>query len=395
MNYDVVVSGAGPAGSRCAEILARNGFNVALIERDITWRKPCGGGLSTRVMSKYYPQIRKLNPVSKKGAFMFSADFHKIEYNWEDYGEDSVVMDRLELDNLMRDIAVEAGAELFDKNTSFDFIIKNQKKIGVKTKTKSGIKEYLGKIIVIADGMSSKLAVRSGLRERWKIENIGLAKCSIIEGKTDFDETKSYIYFRPYKGYGWVFPIDNNQINIGCGTFEEDNLNYNLNEIYDDFINNPNIKQYFSGSNYKNKWTGAFPIPAKGVLEKSLYGDNIMIVGDAAGFVSPISGEGVHPSIVSGQVAAETAIKAIDEDDISKKSLKSYKQHPNIKKIIRNFKLKRSMVGFFYENQGKNLDIMFKLAEADDDFKTQVINMFFSNATPSNEFISKIRSSST
>ena len=107
--YDVIVSGSGPAGSRCAEILARNGFNVALIERDTNWRKPCGGALSARIMNKYYPQLRKLNLVPKKGAFLFSADFHKFEYNWEDYGEDSVVIDRLELDNLMRDIAVEAG----------------------------------------------------------------------------------------------------------------------------------------------------------------------------------------------------------------------------------------------------------------------------------------------
>jgi len=49
------------------------------------------------------------------------------------------------------------------------------------------------------------------------------------------------------------------------------------------------------------------------------------------------------------------------------------------------------MVEFFYENQGKNLDIMFKLAEADEDFKTQVINMFFSNTAPSNEFFTKVR----
>lgn len=51
------------------------------------------------------------------------------------------------------------------------------------------------------------------------------------------------------------------------------------------------------------------------------------------------------------------------------------------------------MVEFFYENQGKNLDKMFKLAEADEDFKSQVINMFFSNAAPSNEFFIKVRNS--
>ncbi|GAI49809.1 unnamed protein product, partial [marine sediment metagenome] len=144
MMYDVVISGAGPAGSRCAEILARNGFKVALIERDTNWRKPCGGAVSARIMNKYYPQLRKLNPVIKNGALLFSADFQKLEYNWEGFGQDSLVVDRLEFDNLVRDVAVDAGAELFDKNLSIDFVTKNSHNIGIKTKTPSGIKEYLG-----------------------------------------------------------------------------------------------------------------------------------------------------------------------------------------------------------------------------------------------------------
>ena len=241
--------------------------------------------------------------------------------------------------------------------------------------------------------MSSKLASKSGLRERWKVENLGLAKCSILEGKNNLNAKKMYIYFRAYKGYGWIFPIDNRRVNIGCGTFGADNIKHNLNQIYEEFINNPNIKAYFPGSEYKEIWKGSYPLSANGVLEKSLYRDNIMIIGDAAGFVSPISGEGIHPSIVSGQIAAETAIKALDLDDISNRTLKNYKQHPSIRKIIRSFKLKRSMVEFFYENDGKNLDTIFKLAEEDNDFRTQVINLFFFNATPSKEFFEKIRTS--
>jgi geranylgeranyl reductase family protein len=393
MIYDVVVSGAGPAGSRCAEVLAKNGFKVALVERNRNWRKPCGGAVSARIINKYYPQLRKLNPVIKTGALMFSADFNRLEYDWKEYGNDSMVMDRYELDNLIRDVTIDAGAEFFDKNLSYDFIYKDKKRVGIRTKTTSGTKEYLAKILVIADGMSSKLAIKSGLREHWKVENIALAKCSIIEGNFNLDEKKIYIYFRAYKGYGWVFPIDNKRVNIGCGTFEEDNLNYNLNQIYDEFLNDPNIRKYFQGSNYKKIWMGAYPLSAKGILDKSLYGDNLMIIGDAAGFVSPISGEGIHPSIVSGQIAAETAIKALNKDKISAETLKFYKQDPNIKKIIRNFKLKRSMVEFFYENNGKNLDTMFKLAERESDFRTQVINMFFFNAAPTEEFFAKIRSS--
>lgn len=393
--YDVIVSGAGPAGSKCAEVIARAGFKVALIEKDINWRKPCGGGVSARIMKKYYPQLKKLNPVIKKGAIMFSGDYSKLEYSWEGRGEDSIIMDRLEMDNLMRAVAVEAGAELFDKNTSFDFVHDDEKIVGIKTKTPSGNKQYLGKIIVVADGMSSKLAVKSGLRDKWKVTELGLAKCAIMEGKTNLEKDKLYIFFRPYKGYGWIFPIDEKRYNIGCGTFEEANLEYNLNEIYEEFINSPQIHTFFPQENYKEIWKGSYPLSAIGVLEKSLIGENLMLIGDAAGFVSPISGEGIHPGIVSGQIAAETAIKALNKGVISKKTLKPYKHHPNIKKIIRNFKLKRSLVKFFYMNNGNNLDSMFKLAEKDEAFRKQVINMFFFNAAPSEEFLTRIRNASS
>ena len=388
--FDVIISGAGPSGSKCAEILAKNGFKVALIEKDTNWRKPCGGGVSARIF-KYYPQLRKFNIPKKKNIVMFSSQYYKLENRWEKLKDYSIVMDRLELDNIMRDVAVDAGVELFDKNISFDYVIKNQKKIGIRTKTPSGVNEYLGKIIIIADGMSSKLAIKSGLRERWKTEQLGIAKCAILEGENSLDSSSIYIFFRPYKGYGWIFPIDEHRFNIGCGTFEEDNFSYNLNEIYKEFLNNPNIKDLLPRSNYKQIWMGSYPLPSVGVLEKSLYGENLMLIGDAAGFVSPISGEGIHASIVSGDVAAEIAINALEKEDISENTLKKYKFHPKIKKIIRNFKIKHSMADFFFENRGQNLNTVFKIAEKDIAFKQEVINIFLYNATPPKEFFQKIK----
>ena len=163
--YDVVVSGAGPSGSQFAEVLAKAGYKVALIEKDVNWRKPCGGAIHSSVVD-LYPHLQKLNIPKIRGVVMHSADYHKLEFKGtsEEY---SIIMDRLELDNIMRDAAVDAGAELFDKNISFDFVIKNQKKVGIKSKSSSGIKEYHGKLIIIAGGMSSKLAVKSGLRSKW------------------------------------------------------------------------------------------------------------------------------------------------------------------------------------------------------------------------------------
>ena len=389
--YDVIVSGAGPAGSKCAEVIAKAGYKVALIEKDINWRKPCGGAVGAGTIEKYYPQLKQLNPIIVNNISMYSADYHKIEYTWKN--TDSIVMDRLELDNLLRNIAVESGAKLFNENVSYDFILKNDKKIGIKTKSPSGTKEYYGKIIVIADGMSSKLALKSGLRTKWKTTDLGIAKCAIIKGKNKLEKNRGYIYFRPYKGYGWIFPIDENRFNIGCGTFEEDNLKYNLNQIYEEFVNDPHIKKYFPESNYQEIWKGSYPLSSIGVLEKSLFDDNIMIIGDAAGFVSPISGEGLLPSIISGQIAAETAINALKSNNISKQTLIAYKRHPDIKNIIKNFKLKYSLVKFFFGNKGEKINKIFKLAAKDIDFKNQTFDMFLFSVPPSKEFFSKLHNS--
>jgi len=71
--YDVIISGAGPAGSKSAELLAKKGFKVALIEKDINWRKPCGGAVNAETFD-LYPQLRKLKLTQKLGIVMYSLD---------------------------------------------------------------------------------------------------------------------------------------------------------------------------------------------------------------------------------------------------------------------------------------------------------------------------------
>jgi len=253
--FDVVISGAGPAGSRCAQILAEKGFEVALLEKDVNWRKPCGGAVSSRIF-KYYPQLRKLNYAPITEITMYSGDYHELSYSWKNIRDYSINVDRLEFDNVVRTIAIEAGAHLFDKNLSVDFVTKNNHKIGIKTKSSLGSKEYLGKILIIADGMSSKLAPKSGLKGKWKIDEIGLCKCAILEGENSLNKSSMSLFFRAYKGYGWIFPLGDKRFNIGCGTWLDENLTTNLNQAYSEFLNDPHIKKFFPKSQYKEIWKG-------------------------------------------------------------------------------------------------------------------------------------------
>ncbi|MHA1642363.1 MAG: geranylgeranyl reductase family protein [Promethearchaeota archaeon] len=391
MRYDVIISGAGPSGCYCAQVLAKTGYKVALIERDRNWRKPCGGALNPIVL-EFYPQLKKLNLPRLSWIVMHSADGHSIEYKSADM-EPGAVIDRLKFDNFLRDLAIENGVEFFNKNISYDFILRNRTKVGVKTKTKNGVNEFYGKIIIIADGMSSKLALKSGIRFPWKTSELALAKCSILEGKYDLKEDRAYIFFRAHQGYGWIFPLGNGKLNVGTCFFGENKSTFNPNDAYDQFLKDPQVKKYIDEKKCKTLWSAAYPFPSKGVLTQSLHDDNLMLIGDAGGFVSPISGEGINTALQSGKVAAETAIKALEEGDFSKQALKSYKNSSEIKTITRNFKMRLSMVSFFYENSGANLNKMLALAEKDPEFKAQVVDIFTSKTikAPSKEFISKIK----
>ncbi|UCC19249.1 MAG: NAD(P)/FAD-dependent oxidoreductase [Promethearchaeota archaeon] len=388
--YDVVISGAGPSGSQCAEVLAKAGYQVALIEKDVNWRKPCGGAVHSSVVD-LYPELKKLNYPKIRGVVMYSADYHILEFKGAS-SEYSIIIDRLKLDNIMREAAVNAGVDLYNKHLSFDYVIKNQKKIGIKTKSPNGSKEFHANLIIVADGMSSKLAIKSGIRLKWNINELAIGKCAILEGNHQLDKESVYVYFKPYQGYGWIFPLNDKRFNIGIFTFGKDNLNYNVHEVYQEFVGNPNIKKYTQSSNYNVIWSSSYSFPAEGVLDKSLYTDNIMLIGDAGGFVSPISGEGIQTAVISGKIAAETAIKALQDEDYSKNTLKTYRTNPEIKKIIRNFKQKSSMINFFYEKNGKNLNKMLELAELDSIFREQVINMFAFGEMPSKDFITKLKS---
>ncbi|MFX1442310.1 MAG: NAD(P)/FAD-dependent oxidoreductase, partial [Promethearchaeota archaeon] len=163
--------------------------------------------------------------------------------------------------------------------------------------------------------------------------------------------------------------------------------------LYKEFLHELRNKNLLLKKDYNVIWSAIFPEPATGVLEKSLCDDNLFIIGDAAGFVAPISGEGIHAAIVSGQVAGETSLNALERNNFTINTLKEFKQHSNIKRIIRLFKFQRKFVNFFYENEGENLNKTFKMVEESEEFKQIVIDTFIFGQTPPKDFISKIKGS--
>ncbi len=384
----MVISGGGPAGAKCAEVAARAGLKVALLERNSSWRKPCGGGLPYHVM-RDFPETNQVPGQEIGQNVMFSATQKKLEIPSKHKGR---VVDRLVFDSFLRKRAVEAGAEFLDNTFSEDLKIAESEGVIVYARTKEGTQKIRGKLLIIADGVGSRLAVKAGLRAPWTKQQLDLVHCAYLQGPNTFAKDISYFYVLADKfGYGWVFPMQQRGgedcINIGAGFFGD--LPQSSKDVFNDFVNAPNIATHLSPS-VKIAWEFSYSIPIGGVM-KNLAKDRVMAIGDAAGFVSPMSGEGIYYALWTGKIAAETASASFKTGDFSRSTLNAYKNHPKIRAIAATLQLQKSMGEFMYSKGGNLFDLVLAEAERDNNFRDDLNKLFLAGNISSNNVFARIQ----
>ncbi len=331
MIYDVVISGAGPAGAMAARVLAEAGIKVIAFDKaKLPWRKPCGGGVPEHVFSEGlldYNEFKKNKIIDKDTKNLYLRAPSGKELVIETPGE--TVVDRKIFDQYLRDKATDAGAEIQDQ-TSVRDLIRNQDGFvsGVKIKGPGGIQEISSKILIVADGVGSKLVVKGGLRKKWLATDYAICAVALIEGYIEqpplSDSMQIYIdeNVAP-NSYAWLFPMANNRANIGIGIWKKSEKRPM--EFLIRLTEQPFFKKKLDETKFKIFWKSSYPIPIQGVKGRT-YGDGIMGVGDAMGFVAPIIGEGIFSALLTGKLAAETAIKALEIGDYSKAVLKEYQK---------------------------------------------------------------------
>ncbi|MFW9788604.1 MAG: NAD(P)/FAD-dependent oxidoreductase [Candidatus Thorarchaeota archaeon] len=305
MVRDLLVVGGGPAGAACARRAAQKGLNVAIIEKEEhPRRKACGGGFRPGLPDLLDYDI---NPVIDRvacGSHLFSPSRTKVVCT-----KDMVTgytVKREVFDKYLLDKAVEAGAELIigevvDITESVD---------SVEAHTKDG-KPISSKFLVGADGVNSRVARSSGLKTRWKDDEIGLCIearlpmsesdiLRITQGPYGPDRVCIQIYFGGLEhAYAWLFP-KKGEVSLGMGCL----MPYagGLREAWKNFVTE--INQVFDVDITEAEET-AMRVPLKGPIDRTVT-RRVLLVGDAAGFVSPATGEGICFGIESGQIAADT-----------------------------------------------------------------------------------------
>jgi geranylgeranyl reductase family protein len=319
---DVIVVGAGPAGSATAYHLAQAGLDVLLLEKTSFPReKVCGDGLTPRATKQLIKMGVDLDApgwIRNKGLRIIGGGV-RLELPWPDrasYPDYGLVRTRMDFDQILAERAVAAGAKLRMNTSVTEPILDDTGRItGVVAKTPDGEARFTAPLVVAADGNSTRLSLAMGLRKR-DDRPMGVAvRRYYTSPRHDDDYLESWLELwdgeRLLPGYGWVFGVGDGTSNVGLGLL-------NTSEAFKNVDYRGLLRSWLAGM--PEEWgyveenaTGpvrgaALPM---GFNRTPHYTRGLLLVGDAGGMINPFNGEGIAYAMESAEMAAEVIVQAL------------------------------------------------------------------------------------
>ncbi|MEW6002352.1 MAG: geranylgeranyl reductase family protein [Nitrospirota bacterium] len=315
--YDVIVAGAGPSGSTCARECARRGLRTLLLDKERFPRpKPCGGALSEQALS--YLDFPLPQEIIEK-------ECHGVRVHYKNYTLEvrekhrlAVLISREKFDFLLLEKAVETGVNVLQGERAINL---QGNRDYVEVVTEKSIYKTL--CVVGADGVNSSIAKH--VRPPFTKEEMLFALVSSVPATNEdinkrLDKVIDIHFGLVQMGYGWIFP-HNEYYSVGIGALAS--KFQNPRETFLRFAHSEGLRI--------NGLKGHF-IPLGG-FKRKLISERIILVGDAAGFVDPFTGEGIAYAILSGKLAARAIINSLENKNYS--YLSSYERDCE-KLIVRN-----------------------------------------------------------
>ena len=319
-NFDVVVIGAGPAGSRTAALTARAGLSTLLLEKrkKIGFPVRCAEGIGPREdVERFLDLDDSLISSTINGFAVVSPGGRWFEAEKRGVG---FIVDRQLFDQRLVDLAVEAGAEIRTSHQVTGLLRNDHRFKGVKvTDLDSGRKYTAGAIVTAgADGVESISPRWAGLKGAYKPREVMSCAQYLVNG---IDSVESRIEFHLGRhfapgGYAWVFPKGPGSANVGLG----------LNPMLAGGLKAVDYLERFIGSRCPGAERGRLVVGGSVVARglRSLATGGFMAVGEAANQNNPFSGGGIINALEGADLAAETIIEAIGDGDVSARSLGRY-----------------------------------------------------------------------
>jgi len=310
---DVVVIGGGPAGSAAAMRAARGGASVEVFESGDRGRdKICGDGLTPRAVAALNELNIPIDAGHRIAGLRMIAGRQTRELPWPESGRFpgyGAVWPRQRLDAALIEAAESSGAAVSFNSTAMPLIDDGIVR-GVQVETSNGSREVLAEKVIVATGAPGAVARELGA-VRVADEPFGLAIRTYVESPRHADDmleaclTLRDEHGTPVPGYGWMFPCGDGTVNIGVGALStmKGFKNLNLNKLLASY------RASVEGPWSLGADTGrarAWRLPMS-VVKRS--GPGWMAIGDAAGLVNPMNGEGIDYGLESGMLAADEFLR--------------------------------------------------------------------------------------
>ena len=302
---DIVIIGAGPAGAGAAIRAARAGVKVVVFDKAPHGRdKVCGDGLTPRAIAALNELDIPLEDAHHIVGLRMIANSTVRELDWPDgtrFPNHGAVWPRRRLDAALIDAASAAGADVRWETEALP-IIENGKVIGVE----AGGDRWEAPFTIVAAGAPGKVAKMLGT-DRVEDEPFGLAIRAYVESPRHGDQhleaclTLRDEHDTAVPGYGWMFPAGDGTVNIGAGALStmKGFKKLNLNRLLDDY--REMVRESWGLGPFLER-PRAWRLP---MSAQRRHGDGWVAIGDAAGLINPMNGEGIDYGLESGILAAD------------------------------------------------------------------------------------------
>lgn len=315
---EVAVVGAGPAGSAAAFFLAQSGVDVLLIDRaEFPRDKTCGDALTPRALGV----LRRMGVLEQVAASGFK--IHNIDVNFPDgtlvespippsgdLPPYLIVVPRHHLDDLLRQWAVAAGARCMVSAEVTSVLRDGGQVRGVRATTPDGPMDVYARSTIMATGAATGLLQNADLLQA--PPQFGLAARTYFEGMRGLSDTiEFHLETIPLPGYAWVFPVSPSVANVGVGYFGRRGraLRSSPRKVLEDFLAHPRLADRLVGARQMSPVKGypmRFDFPTARVAYAGL-----VLIGEAAGLVNPLTGEGIDAALESAETGATVLSEAM------------------------------------------------------------------------------------
>jgi geranylgeranyl reductase family protein len=357
---DIIVVGAGPAGAAISCKLAQQDRDVLLLDRASFPRdKTCGDAIPAEAVRL----MRELGMAQQIDAAVDRGELYAIEqlllvsprgielkarFDDDPSAPKNYVGRRLHYDAMLQSHAVASGADFRVAQVTGP-ILEDGTVVGVHARVNGQREELRAKLVIGADGATSVIA-RSLRPDTHSDRHRAVALRAYLEGIEEFPRTiEFYLYKEILPGYAWIFPMGDGRANVGLGMRLDKFRRHkgDLKGMLNHFLRLPDIetrlKPGYALTGVKT-WQLNFGSQS---MERAYSG--ALLVGDAAGFIDPLTGGGIYNALLSASIGADVAKDAFDRGNFSRSTLAAYEARCNAalwKDFQRSFHIQRMLLRF-------------------------------------------------